>query len=68
MAGEFIPEVGSILQYIGNIIELKNENDIKKRLQKVSQLIRDDQKNLISKYVAAKLTINRRSYIEQLNI
>ena len=68
MAGELIPEVGSILSYIGQAIELKNEVEIKKRLNKMSQLIRDDQKNLIAKYVASKITIKMRKAIENLKI
>ena len=43
-----------------------NEKAIKTKLQKINQLIRDDQKNLIAKYIAAKLTIKRRTYITNL--
>jgi hypothetical protein len=42
IAGELIPEVGSILTKIGNAIEIANEREIKDRLGKISQLIRDD--------------------------
>jgi hypothetical protein len=68
LAGELIPEVGSILVSLSSAIELNNEREIKLKLQKINQLIRDDQKNLIAKYIAAKLTIKRRSYIANLSM
>ena len=67
IAGESIPEVGGILSGIGSMLELKNERAITNKLCKINQLIRDDQKNLVAKYVASKLTIKRRSYISSLN-
>ena len=66
MAGEIIPEVGGIIRGMGAALEWKNEKKIKEKLQKISQLIRDDQKNLIANYIASKLTIKRRTYISSL--
>ena len=57
VAGEFIPEVGTILSKIATFIEYKNEKDIQARLKKISQLIVDEKKNIIAKYIASKLTI-----------
>jgi hypothetical protein len=68
LAGDIIPEVGSILVKIGSAIEIKNERAIRQKLYKISQLIRDDQKNLIARYIAAKLTIKRRTYLTNLTM
>lgn len=66
LAGDAIPEVGGIIKGLGSMLELKNERDIINKLRKINQLIRDDQKNLVAKYVASKLTIKRRTYISSL--
>ena len=66
LAGELIPEVGGVMVTLGAIMEIHNEKDIKVKLQRINQMIRDDQKNLIAKYIAAKLTIKRRTYIGNL--
>jgi hypothetical protein len=66
LAGEAIPEVGGVLSGLGSALEFKNERDIKAKLLKINHLIRDDKKNLIAKYIAAKITIKRRNYIAGL--
>jgi uncharacterized membrane protein YgaE (UPF0421/DUF939 family) len=66
LAGEAIPEVGGVLSGLGSVLVLKNEREIKAKFQKINQLIRDDQKNLIAKFIACKLTIERRNYISGL--
>lgn len=68
LAGEIIPEVGSILSHIGTALELKNEKEIKKKFHKISLLIRDDQRSLIAQYIATKLTIKRRTYLTKLTM
>ena len=68
MAGEIIPEVGSIISGIGSALEWKNEREIKAKLQRISSLIHDDHKNLIAKYIASKLTIKRRTYLTHLTL
>jgi hypothetical protein len=57
LAGEAIPEVGCVLTTLATVMEVKNTQEIKRKLQKISELIRDDQKNIIAKYISAKLTI-----------
>jgi len=47
---------------------MNNEREIKERLKKVSQLIRDDQKNLIARYIASKLTLKRRTYLTKITL
>lgn len=49
-------------------LEWQNELDIKHRLKTISQLVPDDQKNLIAKYIASKLTIKRRTYLTQISL
>ena len=49
-------------------LEWQNEMDIKSRLKTISQLVPDDQKNLIAKYIASKLTIKRRTYLTQISL
>lgn len=66
LAGDTIPEVGNIFKGIGKMIEWKNENEIQSRLNKISQLVRDDQKNQISEYISSKLVVKRRTYISKL--
>lgn len=53
---------------VGAAIELKNEYEIKQKLLKISQIIRDDQKNLIAKYISSKLVIKRRTYLTNLTV
>jgi len=60
--------VGWIISGIGKSLEFKNEKDIKDKLNKISQLIRDDQKNLIARYIASKLTIKRRTYLTKITL
>ena len=66
IAGEIIPEVGSVLTQIAAIMEYKNELVIKEKLSKISVMIRDDMKNLVAKYIASKLVIKRRTYLTNL--
>ena len=42
-----------------------NEREIRTKLSKISQLIKDDQKNLVAKYITSKLTIKRRTYLSE---
>ena len=49
-------------------MEVKNENQILEKLKKISNLIPDEVRSHIADYVATKLTINRRDYIENLNM
>ena len=49
-------------------MELKNRLEIEDRFRKVSRLIREDRKNLIAKYIATKLTVQRRTYLTMLSI
>jgi hypothetical protein len=42
IAGESIPEVGGIIKGLGSMLEIKNEREIKDKLRKINQLIRDD--------------------------
>lgn len=48
------------------MLELKNTREINDKLRKISSLVRDDQKNLVAKYIASKLTIKRRTYLTRL--
>ena len=66
IAGEIIPEVGSVLTQIAMVLEYKNELVIKEKLSKISVMIRDDMKNLVAKYIASKLVIKRRTYLTNL--
>lgn len=66
IAGEIIPEVGSVLTQIAQVMEYKNELVIKEKLSKISVMIRDDMKNLVAKYIASKLVIKRRAYLTNL--
>lgn len=66
LAGDIIPEVGNIFKGIGALIEWKNEKEIQGRLKKISQLVRDDQKNLVSEYISSKLLVKRRTYLANL--
>ena len=66
IAGEIIPEVGSVLTQIAAVMEYKNELVIKEKLSKISVMIRDDMKNLVAKYIASKLVIKRRTYLTNL--
>lgn len=68
MAGDIIPVVGGILKGASSTLEWTNHREIKMKLEKISQLVRDDQKNLIAKFVAAKLLIKRRTYISKLTM
>ena len=68
IAGEAIPEVGSVLTKIAAVLEYRNELAIKEKLQKISGLVRDDMKNLVAKYIASKLVIKRRTYLTQLTL
>ena len=68
LAGEIIPEVGCILSKLGEMMELKNEMQILEKLKKISYLIPDEIRSYIADYVATKLTINRREYIESLKM
>lgn len=40
--GELIPEVGNIIKQIGKALEVKNEADIRKKLNRISNLIKDE--------------------------
>jgi len=66
IAGDVIPEVGNIFKGIGAYIEWKNEKEIQSKLNKISQLVRDDQKNQVSEYIASKLVVKRRTYLGNL--
>lgn len=49
-------------------MEAKEENSIKEKLGKISKLIPDSMRNLISKFISAKLTIKRRTFISGLTM
>ena len=68
LAGEIIPEVGSILVKVSELMEINNEKQITDKLKKISSLIPDEMRSMIAEYMATKITINRRQYIEDLNI
>lgn len=68
LAGEIIPEVGGVLVKVSEIMELAEEKQIIDKLKKISLLVPDDSRSIISEYVASKLTIKRRAYIQDLKM
>ena len=68
LAGEIIPEVGGVLTKLSEIMEIANEHAITDKLKKISMLVPDEMRGIISEYVADKLTIKRRAYIENLKM
>ena len=68
LAGEIIPEVGGILVKVSEIMEIAEEKQITDKLKKISLLVPDDSRSIISEYVASKLTIKRRQYIQALKM
>jgi hypothetical protein len=49
------------------MMEAYNEKQIQDKLKKISSLVPDDMRGIIADYVASKLTINRRGYIQNLS-
>ena len=49
-------------------MELAEEKQITDKLKKISLLVPDDSRSIISEYVASKLTIKRRIYIQELKM
>ena len=68
IAGEIIPEVGGVLVKLSELMEIANEHVITEKLKKISMLVPDEMRGLISEYVASKITIKRRAYIETLKM
>ena len=68
LAGEIIPEVGSILVKLSEIMELAEEKQITDKLKKISLLVPDESRSIISEYVASKLTLKRRKFIQELKM
>ena len=50
------------------MMEIANEHVITDKLKKISMLVPDEMRGLISEYVASKITIKRRAYIETLKM
>lgn len=68
LAGEIIPEVGGILVKVSEIMEWKEEKNITDKLKKISALVPDESRTIISESVASKLTIKRRQFIQDLKM
>ena len=49
-------------------MEIANEFAITDKLKKISMLVPDEMRGIISDYVAVKITIMRRAYIENLKM
>jgi len=60
--------VGGVLVKLSEIMEIANENAITDKLKKISMLVPDEMRGIISDYVAVKITIMRRAYIENLKM
>ena len=68
LAGEIIPEVGGILVKVSEIMEWQEEKNITEKLKKISALVPDESRTVISESVASKLTIKRRQFIQDLKM
>ena len=68
IASDIVPACDTLIARLGEAIESRNEDEIRNKLNKISQLVPDHARNDISRNIACKLTICRRKFLTELTI